>query len=179
LAAPPVETREALRSYARAFAGVVGGLLPTPAPAAGVALGARRGRVGAELSILATGTRRAAAADLAGAGGDFRLLAGGARGCGSLDRRVVVWQLCLGAELERLAGTGFGVQTPRSRSVTMLAGVGGLLVAIPLGSRLALSLDLAAALRPYHPAFVLDNVGPVFQIPLASWVAALGLIITI
>ena len=78
-----------------------------------------------------------------------------------------------------MTGVGFGVEVLRSRTVTMLAGAGGLLVAAPLGSRLALSLDLDVAVRPYHPAFVLDAIGPVFQLPLASGFAALGVIITI
>jgi hypothetical protein len=173
--APPL----ALRPVARAFAGVVVALLPTPAAAAGVALGARRGRLGAELSFVATQERHAAAAELTGAGGDFRLFAGGARACGQLGGRVVVWELCLGAELERLAGAGTGIAVPRTQAVTMLAGAGGLLVTLPLGSRLALSLDLDAAVRPYHPAFVLDGVGRVFQIPMASAFAALGLSLTI
>jgi hypothetical protein len=176
---PPPTPPPVLRPFARSFAGVVVALLPTPAPAAGLAVGARRGRIGAELSVVVTEELRAAAAARAGAGGDFRLVAGGVRTCGQLGARVVDWQLCLGAELERLTGAGFGVDVLRSRTVTMLAGAAGLLVSLPLGSRLALSLDLDAAVRPYHPAFVLDGVGRVFQIPLLSGFAALGLIVTI
>jgi hypothetical protein len=176
---PPPEAPRLLRPFARAFAGAVVALLPTPAPAAGLAVGARRGRASAELSMVATMERRGDAADRAGAGGNFRLVAGGARACGELGARVVVWQLCLGTEVERLTGDGFGVEVLRSRTVTMLAGAAGLLVSLPLGSRLALTLDLAAAVRPYHPAFVLDGVGDVFQIPLVSGFSALGIVITI
>jgi hypothetical protein len=169
--------RAAVAPYARAFAGVVVALLPTPAPAVGLALGARRGRLGAELTGVATEERRALA--VGSAGGDFRLLAGGARACGALGGHAVVWQVCLGGELERLSGTGVGVSTMRSRTALMGAATGGLLVSVPLGAHVALSLDLDAAVRPYRPTFKLDLVGPIFQIPLASGLAALGLIVTI
>jgi hypothetical protein len=169
--------RRAVAPYARAFAGVVVALLPTPAPAAGLALGARRGHLGAELTGVATTERREMA--VGSAGGNFRLLAGGARACGALGGRAVVWQVCLGGELERLSGVGVGVPTMRSRTTIMGAATGGLLVSVPLGTRVGLTLDLDAAVRPYHPSFVLDLVGPILRIPRASGLAALGLIVTI
>jgi hypothetical protein len=90
-----------------------------------------------------------------------------------------VWQVCLGGELERLSGVGVGVSMMQSHTTLMGAATGGLLVSVPLGARVALSLDLDAAVRPYHPSFVLKLVGPIFQIPAASGFAALGLIVTI
>jgi len=168
--------RRAITPYARAFAGVVVALLPTPAPAAGLALGARRGRLGAELTGVATDERRVTA--IGSAGGDFRLLAGGARACGALGGRAVVWQVCLGGELERLSGVGVGVSKMQSHITLMGAATGGLLVSVPLGARVALSLDLDAAVRPYHPVFT-DSGAPIFRLPLVSAFAALGIIVTI
>jgi hypothetical protein len=171
--APP--KARAVAGMARVFGGVVVGVLPAPAPAAGLALGARARRLGAELSIVATEQRRVTASP--DTSGDFRLVAGGARACGELGGRVVVWHLCVGGELERVTGTGL-VAPARSGAALMGAGTGGLLVAVPLGARLALSLDLDAAVRPYHPAF-LDSDAQLFKIPLISGFAALGLMVTI
>jgi len=64
----------------------------------------------------------------------------------------------------------------------MLAGAGRLLVTIPLGPHVALSLDLDGAVRAYHPAFVLnlaDGTTRLFQVPTASGFAAAGIVITI
>jgi hypothetical protein len=164
-----------LGPFARLFAGADVGLLPSPAPAAGLALGVRVRRVGLELSFRATGVRRLAANPEAT--GDFQLLVGGARACGELGGHAVVWRLCLGGELERLSGTGM-IDPVRSGTALMGAGTGGLCVAVPVSSRVALSLDLDAALRPYHPAFS-DSGARIFRIPLASGFVALGLIFTL
>jgi hypothetical protein len=178
--AAPAPAPRALRGYARLFGGGVVALLPSPAPAAGLALGARRRRFSAEVSFVASGERRVGAS----ASGDFRLLAGGGRLCGALGGRAVVWHLCAGGELERLTGTGLA-SPARTETVLMGAGTGGLLVEVPLGARLGLSLDLAGALRPYHPAFCAfcdlpaDTGSQILRVPLVSGFAALGLFITI
>jgi hypothetical protein len=177
---PPVEPPlRTLSPYARAFAGAVVSLLPSPAPAAGIAVGAGRGRFGAELSFVATNKRRENVSGIATEGGDFQLLVGGARACGVVVARVVVGQVCLGAEVERLAGSGLGVATTYDKTVEMLAGTGGLLVALPLGARVALTLDLDAAARPYHPAFDLVMGTRIFRVPVVSGFAALGIMLTI
>ena len=185
-AAPPPAPEAAPRTsresaaYARVFAGGVASFLPTPVPATGLAVGARRRRFAVELSAFATEEHRADSSALPGSGGNFRLLAGDARVCGDLGGRVVVWQACLGGELERLSATGAGVDvSPQSKSALMGAGTGGLLVTLPLGSRLALSLDLDAVLRAYHPTVALDQTTPIFQVPVVSAFAALGIVINI
>ena len=102
---------------------------------------------------------------------------GGARGCGVLGGHAVVWQLCAGGELERLTGTGISGGT-RTETILMGAGTGGLLVTVPLGARVGLTLDLDGALRLYHPAFA-ENEAQIFRVPLASAFAAWGIILTI
>lgn len=183
--APP-ETAPAPRTvfgFARVFAGGVAAFLPSPAPAAGLALGARRRRLAAELTVLATEERSAPAATLTPtAGGDFRLIAGGARACGELGGRAVIWSVCAGGELERLSGAGFGANagvSPEPKSALMGAGTGGLLVTLPLGPSFALALDLDAVIRVYRPTLEINTTDRVFQVPLASAFAALGIIITI
>lgn len=177
LVAPPPPAPPFLQPSARAFLGGVFLLLPEPTLAAGVAVGARHEHVAAELTFLATTERRGETA--AGVGGDFRLLAGGARACGVVGQRVL-YQLCLGGELERLAGVGSALEPPDRGppTATMLAGTGSGLVAIPLAGPLALTIELGVAARTYRPTFtatVADVVTPVFRVPALSASGAAGL----
>jgi hypothetical protein len=166
--------------FARVFAGGVAALLPTPAPAVGIALGARRRRISAELSVLATGEERADAEMPSSVGGDLRLIVGGARACGALGGRAVVWSVCAGGELERLSGTGFGAEiAPTSKSLLMGAGTAGLLVSVPVTSTVALALDLDGVARVYRPKMTIDMTNRVFQVPWLSAFAALGVVISL
>jgi hypothetical protein len=171
--ATPPSPPPSMRGFARLFGGAVA-LFPTPEPAAGVAVGARRRRLAAELSFLATGEHR-----LGGAGGegDFRLLAGGARACGTLGGHAVVWQLCAGGELDRLTGTGLAAPG-LTESTLMGAATAGALVTVPLGARFGLTLGVDGALRLYHPEFQASGTR-VFQVPALGAMAALGVVITI
>jgi len=172
-ATPPPPAR-AVHATGRVFGGAVFALMPAPAPAAGSRSRAG-GRLAAELTFVATGEHRTSVAD--DAAGDLRLLVGGARACGTLGGRAVVWQLCLGGELARLTGTGLASPV-RTESILMGAGTGALVVTVPLGAHLGLSLDLDAAVRPYHP-HISDSGARIFQIPLASAFAALGILVTL
>ena len=166
--------------FARVFAGGVAEIMPTPAPAVGIALGARRRRLAAELSVLATGEERADAAMLSTAGGNLRLIVGGARACGALGGHAVVWNVCAGGEVEQLSGTGFGANvTPTSKSILMGAGTVGLLVSVPVTPTLAVALDLGAVARVYHPKMTIDMTERVFQVPVVSAFAALGVVISL
>jgi len=179
VAGPPPEPR-VLHPYARLYGGAVVSFFPSPAPAAGGALGVRRRRLGAELSFVGTEQQHVAAT---GGGGDFRLLVGGARGCGALGGHAVVWQLCAGGELEWLTGTGHA-RPGVTETALMGAGTAGALVTMPLGARFGLSLDVDGAVRVYHPTFCAfcDTTHPgtpIARVPVASLFAALGLFLTI
>jgi hypothetical protein len=175
VAPPPAPEPPFLQPSARLFLGGVFLLLPDPAPAAGLAVSARHRHVAAELTLLATTERRGEAADAPGVGGDFRLLAAGARACGVLGEGVL-FQLCLGGELERLTGVGAALDPPERPTATMLAGTGAGLVTIPLAGPLALAVELGAAARTYRPTFTADVAGVemlVFRVPtLSAWGAA-------
>jgi hypothetical protein len=178
--AAPVEHPRDVIGFARVFAGGVAELLPSPAPAAGIALGARRRRLAAEVSVLATGEQRVDAAMLSTAGGNLRLIAGGARACGALGGRAVVWNVCAGGELERLSGTGFGTDiAPMNKSILMGAGTAGLLVSVPVTATVSVALDLDAVARVYHPKLTIDMTERVFQVPIVSAFAALGVVISL
>jgi hypothetical protein len=56
----------------------------------------------------------------------------------------------------------------------MAAAVGTGVLAIPVGRRFELALELAGSVRPYRPAFALDKLGSVFVVPAAAAAATLG-----
>ncbi len=175
--APPVVAppRATWRPFLRVFSGVVAGPLPQAALLGGLAVGVGRAHLAAELAAWGTQQRRALAADVPGAGGDFRDLAAAARGCGRLGGGPVGARFCLGLELERISGHGFGVDAPSSGQALLMAGEAGGAVTVPIGARFEAALGVNAAARPYHPRFVLDNVGRVFAVSAFSALAELGL----
>lgn len=167
------------RPLARAFGGLTVGLLPQAALTGGVAAGVGVAPWRAELSAYATQQQQQSTAQRPAAGGDFRLLAAGARLCRDLTEGRVIPRLCGGAELERVTAHGFGVTAPASGSGTMgAATLAGLLV-FPVARRIELALDLGTAARPYRPTFALTNVGAVFRVPGISWGAVLSAGITL
>ncbi|HVZ74990.1 MAG TPA: hypothetical protein VHJ20_21560 [Polyangia bacterium] len=171
-----------VRPFVRGFGAGVVSLLPSAALGGGVGVGARRGRLAVELTALATQARHADAAGAPGEGGTFHLAIGGARACGALSGHVagsVGWQLCLGAELERITATGTGVDVVRSANVKMAAGTGGVIATVPLAAHVGISLELDGALRPYHPQFSLDQIGPIYRVPWASAAGALGVVVSL
>lgn len=180
-AAPPPPAPRELAFVARAFAGGVFALLPSPAPAAGVALGARYRWIAAEVTGLATLDHRTTSTAIDAAGGDLQLAALGARACGVIDARAVLLSPCVGAEVEWLSGQGV-IERPSAQTATMLAGTAGVLVTLPLARHFALSLDLDAAARAYHPIFSLESAGgttDLFRIPAVSGFGALGVVVTL
>jgi hypothetical protein len=179
---PPPPPRKPVPLAARALAGGVFALLPSPTPAAGLAVGLRGDRYALEVLALATLESRADSSVLPTAGGDLRLVTAGPRACVGPGGKSVIFQACLGGELEWLTGSGFGVPGARSQRVVMPAGTGGLMMVVPLWPHVALSLDVVGAMRNDHPTFVLDladGTNRLFQVPKASAFAAAGLILTI
>jgi hypothetical protein len=167
-----------LRPHARAFGGVLFRGLPETTPVAGLALGATHRRARVELVGLASGETRANAAT-SGVGGTFRLLAAGLRACGRLGGPTLFVEPCLGAELERLAATGFGLPTVSSRVITVGAATAGVDLALPVARHLSLSLGLQAAARPYRPTFFLEGVGDLWRVPAFGALGTLGIIVII
>jgi hypothetical protein len=178
--AGPLETKST-RPFLRAFGGVAVAILPEPGPIFGLGAGIRRGWIDVELSGLGSLETRAYATDRPGAGGYFRLLAFGARGCGratAIGSPVAV-RLCAGGEIERMIARGFGVELPGSGGATLVAGLGAAVASLRIASWAEIALELSGSVRPYHPTFVLTGVGEVFTVPAASAVGALGLNLTL
>jgi hypothetical protein len=168
-----------VRPFLRTFVGGALALLPQPAAIAGVAIGARRGRFDLEISGLASQERRAPAPDRPTAAGEFRLLSAGARGCGRIGNGWIIPRLCAGVEIERISARGTGVEIPRWGTATMAAAVGTGVLAIPLGKRFELALELAGSVRSYRPAFELDKLGWVFVVPTAAAAATVGVTVNL
>lgn len=167
------------RPLVRAFGGLTVGLLPQAALTGGIAAGIGFSPWRGELSAHATAQQQQTTVQRPTAGGDFRLLAAGARLCRDLKEGRVIPRLCGGAEIERITAHGFGVTAPASGGSTMgAATLAGLLV-FPLARRVELSLELGAAARPYRPTFTLTNVGAVFRVPGLSWGTVLSAGITL
>jgi hypothetical protein len=174
--AGPLEAKP-VRPFLRAFGGVAVALLPEPGPVFGLGAGIRRGWIDVELSGLGSLETRAYATDRPGAGGYFRLLAFGARGCGRATAVAspVAVRFCAGGEIERMTARGFGVELPGSGGATLLAGQGAAVASVRLASWAEIALELSGTVRPYHPTFVLTGVGEVFTVPPASALVTLGL----
>lgn len=148
------------------------GTLPNPALGVGFQLGARwsRLRLDARGGLWASQTVHLDGLD---AGASFGLLTLGVDAC------VAPWEVdlavCAGPELERLEGTGFGVDSPRTDSVTSFA------FALGAEGRVAIigPLGLAGAVRLIVPTrretFGLDEIGVLHRPGPVSGRAELGL----
>jgi hypothetical protein len=179
VAAPNPSTPWPVRPFLRTFVGGALALLPQPAATAGLAIGARRGRFDGEISGLASQERRAQSAERPTAVGDFRLLAAGARGCGRIGSDWLITRLCGGVEIEKISARGSGVEMPSWGTAIMGAAIGAGVLAVPLGARFELGLEVSASVRPYRPAFTLENLGRVFVVPAVAAAASLGLAVNL
>ena len=176
VAARPAEEAP-LQPFLRVFGGAVVALLPAPTPLAGLAAGIRRTWFDVELSTLASLESRAQAPERPGAGGYFRVLAFGVRGCAratTVDSPIAL-RLCAGGEVERIDARGYGVELPGTGGATLVAALGAAVASLRLASRVDIAFELIGTARPYHPEFVLTRVGNVFAVPTASAVGAIGL----
>ncbi len=139
----------------------------------GVAFGARAGRFTVEL--VAYSFRESD--DLTPlVGGTFWLLAVGGSGCSAvLDTKRIQVGGCAGMEIQRMQGDGFGVSQTRTGWASWAAPTASLFFDLKLTSLVWLATRFDGALPLSHPRFVLENVGPVFQVGAASGRASVGI----
>src|SRR5450432_3959445 len=83
--------------------------------------------------------------------------------------------LCVGASFARIAAEATGVSNPGRGSALLLSPIAAVRSRIRLYPRLWLALDLAATVRQFHPRFVIDGVGQVYDIPIVGGSLAGGL----
>lgn len=150
----------------RMVAGLVGsglvGTLPEPTVGGGAFVGARAGAVRVEVQAGLHASQRAEARP--GAGGDFSLLSAAARGCFDFVRTSVGLGPCVGLELDRLSGQGFGASGSTSSDVAMLFGpTAGVLLGVSVASWVGIRA-LAEGMAPIaRQTFVIGNVGTVHR----------------
>jgi hypothetical protein len=85
-----------------------------------------------------------------GSGGDIGWVSGQANGCLAPARAL---SLCLGGELGRISGRGFGVDLASAASATWAAGVATAAGHVDLGREFSLELRLALAVPSSRPTF--------------------------
>jgi len=150
------------------------GALPHAAFGVGLAAAWMRDRLRLEASFAYLPGARVVMADR-DAGGDFRLVLGGALGCWSFLGHESGLSLgaCGGAEIGRMSASGFGVRAPHSGSATWLAVTSGLMTTYTQGD-LALRLQLDAFAPLVRPDFVIDGIGPVHTASFLGFRALIG-----
>jgi hypothetical protein len=171
--APAVERRP--RLYMRLTPTLGLGVLANVASAgAGVAFGALAGRLSVELTAYAFIPESHDSAR-AGAGGTFWLLAIGGSVCGAVvDSSRLRLGGCGGFEVQGIHGWGYGVSDPRSAVSGFGAPTASLVAALHAVSALWLTARVDGIVALSHPTFVLDGIGPVFQVSAVSARVSLG-----
>jgi hypothetical protein len=151
------------------------GILPGPAFGGTLAARAERRIWGLELGVSALLPQRGEFDDDSRIGGTLWWFAGHALGCVS-PRSAVSWDACLGVEVGRLSGTGFGVDVPRTARALWFGPLTSAGARLPLGSSLSFEGRLGLALPlPRPPAFGLDGFGEVHHPAPVSGRAELGI----
>jgi len=154
------------------------GTLPSPALGAALAAGLRSDR----LQLMARGALfNSVEARLpdpkATLGASFALSSVRAEICGSPIAAAPSWRMaaCAGPELDRLVAHGFGVDAPRSATVTWLSLALGADARFRLAGPFELAVALGLNLPTRRERFGLDGLGMLHRPAVASGRAALGL----
>jgi hypothetical protein len=169
---PPRE----LIGYVHASVGVLFRMLDEPTGSLGAGFGARYRRFSLELAGSLYQSRQVTRSDRPNVGAELRLYTGELLGCyAALQSRWTALDACAGARLEYLSAAAFGVSNPDQGSVLLFAGLAALRGRFRATSWLVATLDLGVAARPFHPTFVLEGVGDVYEIPPVSALVRTGL----
>jgi hypothetical protein len=133
-------------------------------------------RFGIELGGALYQTRRVTTPERPKVGAELRLFTGELLGCYAVVLlRPFALEGCAGGRLEYLTASAFGVSNPDRGSVLILGGLAALRGRLRATSWLSAVLDVGLVVRPFHPTFVLQGVGDVYEIPVVSPFARTGL----
>ncbi|MBX3130614.1 MAG: hypothetical protein KF718_28100 [Polyangiaceae bacterium] len=170
----PAEGARESRWAARLGLGVAGdvGALPTPAPGIAGSVGAALGGTTLEARLTVLLEQRTEVGG--GRGGAFTLTTGGLSACHDVAAAPVLLAPCLGVEVGRLSGAGFGVTEPGSGSALWVAGLAGLRGVEALTDGLGVWVGAELVVPVGRPEFVLENVGVVHRPARAGGRAAIG-----
>jgi hypothetical protein len=172
---PPPPRRRPLAWRATVFGGVDFTSLPGVSPGVGASGALRLGRQRVEVSFEYWTGARGHVADRTTAGGDLDLWLFTVSTCRALLAGRFELGPCLGLDLGRMHGQGFGVQRPGEGAALWVAARGGLLAAFELTRHWALFARAEAVIPLERPRFVLTNVGPVHRAAAAGERTLLGL----
>jgi hypothetical protein len=165
----PAVPDQSLKPFVHAFGGAALSTLPAVAGELGVGVGLRYGPWETELMAAYAPSRSVQVAGPLHAGADINRLSATALGCfAPIAVPAAALDLCVGAALERMAAQATGVSNPGSGSVLLFSPTLGVRSRTRLAPRLALVLDLEATIRTFHPRFVIDGVGQVYDIPVVG-----------
>lgn len=158
--APPEPRR--VKIHLAAFATVERGTLAATGLGAGTAAGVHVGQVRGELAVAGYATQRTTISG--GVGGEFSLISANLRGCVNLPGGpALLLAPCVGLEVDRLAGDGFGATTTASQTAWMAGPSVGGLVAFAFTRAVAIRLLIEGTLPMTHSPFVIGNVGSVHR----------------
>ena len=175
---PRPESREprATSPYLHGSVGVLFGTLHEPSAFSQLGLGVRHHLVSVELGGALYQAREVFRPDRPKVGAELRLYSADLLGCyAPLRSQLGSLAACLGARLEHLTATGFGVSNPDQATVLILGGLAVLRGRLRATSWLSATFDAGLVARPFHPTFVLLGVGDIFEIPVVSPFARTGL----
>ena len=108
------------------------------------------------------------------AGAHFSALRVGARGCGLWAIRPLDLGACLGAQLQRIEGKGFGGAVPRSGAALYLGPSVGVFVRLHVWRSLAVHVAADAVWFFTRQRFVFGGLGPLFQPARSSFQVFIG-----
>lgn len=151
------------------------GTMPAPSLGVGIGAGALVGdyRVAADLGYFPARAARLAAEPTFG--GDLALLSGALRGCRAvISARFARAEMCVGAEIEAMHGSGFGVRAPSSGTSVWGALLAGGLVQVPILGPVSAELRVTAVVPFARPEFAFDDLGPVHRAAAAGARLAVG-----
>jgi hypothetical protein len=159
---PKPRPRLEVQGLVRPFAAGSFGPLPRFGVATGGLLGVRIGRARIEAHAIWDAPQRARASGT-DAGARLDLWALGPRGCFAPRWRTLEVPVCLGGEIGRMRGRGFGLSVSRSARATWAAfTAGATLLWVPL-RWIAVGGGVDAVVALTRPSFVIDDIGRVHR----------------
>jgi hypothetical protein len=178
-AAPPaalVSPSEPVVFFAHAFGGAVLRALPGLSASFGLGAGLQRRPWETELMVAYAPAHGVQVSRPTEAGARIDLLSVSGLGCyAAVASPAAAFDLCLGAQVEKIAADATLVTDPGRGYVVLFSPVATMRSETRLASRLALVLDVSAVVRPFHPQFVIGGVGGIYAIPVIGGSLAGGL----
>ncbi len=141
------------------LAGLQVGVLSEPSPWLGLSLGAGFGRFWLRLAPGFTPPQKLSSRERADAGGRLWLVSAAVLGCYAAIERIITLTPCLGANMVRLHGEGWGVLEAREASVYWTSAELALLAGLPLGRVMRLELWGFGVTPLYKSGVYLEEAG--------------------